>query len=168
MSASNQVASNYLTFGVASASYGLPIADVVEILENRETNRVPGSSSLVRGVFNHAGTIVPVVDLGAKLTGSAAPVSRRSCIVIVSARQGDGTFPVGLLVDEVHDVVESSALEPAPSFGSRIRLDYLKGLLRTERGLAIVLEAERFLSASELMELVAASRNNETNNSENA
>jgi len=160
------IAGNYLTFGVSSSRYGLPIGDVVEILESREMNRVPGSSSLIRGVFNHAGTIVPVVDLHAKLSGAPAPAARRSCIVIVAARQERGTIPVGLLVDEVHDVIEASGLEPAPSFGTGIRLDYLAGLLRTERGLTIVLAADRFLSAAELMEVSAAVQLNETNTSE--
>ncbi|MFA6957041.1 MAG: chemotaxis protein CheW [Thermoanaerobaculia bacterium] len=161
-------AGNYLTFGVSSSHYGLPIGDVIEILESREMNRVPGSSSLVCGVFNHAGTIVPVVDLHAKLTGSPAPASRRSCIVIVAARQERGTISVGLLVDEVHDVVEAPGLEAAPSFGTSIRLDYLAGLLRTDRGLTIVLAADRFLSAADLMEVSAAVQTNETNTSENS
>ena len=114
-----------------------------------------------------AGTIVPVVDLQAKLAGEASPESKRSCIVIVSARGAQGTIPVGLLVDEVHDVVEADSLEPAPSFGSNIRLEYLDGLLRTSRGLTIVLAADRFLSADELMEVSAAAQPNDSRNAEN-
>lgn len=147
----------FLTFDVGGASYGLPIGDVWEILEYRETNAVPGSSPMVHGVFNYSGMIVPVVDLGVKFGGGRSVITKRSCIVVVSAHHEGASLRVGLLVDAVRAVVETGAeaLEPAPAFGSRVKLEYLHGLLRTDGGLTIVLAVDRFLSAAELLEVSA-------------
>lgn len=159
---------SFLTFDVGESHYGLPIGEIYEILEYRATNSVPGASRMVRGVFNYSGAIVPVVDLRVKFGGSPSAITKRSCIVIVSARHGDQTIRVGLLVDSVRDVLEVGAdgLEPAPSFGSRVKLEYLQGLIRTNGDLTIVLAVDRFLSASELME-VSAVISEETNQSSN-
>jgi len=159
---------SFLTFDVGETHYGLPIGEVYEILEYRETNSVPGSSAMVHGVFNYSGTIVPVVDLRVKFGGSASAITKRSCIVIVPARHGEESLRVGLLVDSVRDVVEPGpdGLESAPAFGSRVKLEYLAGLLRNNGDLTIVLAVDRFLSASELME-VSAVISDETNKSSN-
>jgi len=148
---------SFLTFEVAGAIYGLPIEEVREILEYRQVNRVPGSSPLVNGVFNYSGAIVPVVDMRIKFGGDTTFVTRRSCIVIVTARNGEESLRVGLLVDAVRDVIDAgpNGLEPAPAFGSRVRLEYLEGLVRTGSGLTVVLAVDRFLSASDLMEVSA-------------
>ena len=149
---------SFLTFDVGDSHYGLPIQEVYEILEHREMNRIPGSSAMVHGVFNHSGTIVPVVDLNVKFGGARSDVSRRTCIVVVSARHDDAELQVGLLVDAVRDVVDVAKgdLEPPPAFGSHIKLEYLEGLLRSPNGLTIILAVDRFLSAAELMEVSAA------------
>jgi len=148
---------SFLTFAVGGSSYALPITDIWEILEYRKVSAVPGSSPMVHGVFNYSGTIVPVVDLCAKFGDGRVEVSKSSCIIVVNAHHSEESLRVGLLVDAVRDVVDvgPDAIEPAPAFGSRVRLEYLKGLLRTDSGLTIVLAADRFLSASELMEVSA-------------
>ncbi len=172
MSAARETAaissSSFLTFDIGNSQYGLPIGEVWEILEYRNTNSVPGSSSMVHGVFNYSGTIVPVVDLRVKFGGTGSAITKQSCIVVVDARNGEESLRVGLLVDAVRDVVEvgEEGLEPAPAFGSRVKLEYLQGLIRTASGLTIVLAVDRFLSASELME-VSAVTTEETNKRSN-
>lgn len=162
-----ELQTSFLTFDVGEASYGLPIGEVCEILEYRETNSVPGSSAMVRGVFNYSGTILPVVDLGVKFGRGPSEVTRRSCIVVVDARNGSESVRVGLLVDAVRDVVGTGdgGLEPPPAFGSRVRLEYLEGLLRVDGGLTIVLAVDRFLSATELMEVSAVLNEENSKNS---
>ena len=121
---------------------------------------------MVHGVFNHSGTIVPVVDLNAKFGGNGTDISKRTCIVIVSARREDESVQVGLLVDAVRDVVEAGeqGLEPAPGFGSHVKLEYLQGLLRQNGGLTIILAVDRFLSADELMEVSAVVSDEKSSN----
>ena len=157
---------SFLTFDVGESHYGLPIQEVVEILKYRDTNRVPGSSPLVHGVFNHSGTIVPVVDLNAKFGGGDSTIAKRTCIVIVSARRENESLQVGLLVDAVREVVDAGdkGLEPAPGFGSRVKLEYLEGLLRSDDDLTIILAVDRFLSADELMEVSAVVSDEQNNN----
>jgi purine-binding chemotaxis protein CheW len=146
---------NFLTFDVAGNEYGLPIDRIQEIVEFSEPTRVPGSSPFVRGVFNRAGTITPVVDVAVKFERAATIPGARTCIVIVSTAHESDSLAVGLLVDGVRDVVlaQPEEIEPVPAFGAGIRIDYLDGLLRCGTTFTALLNADRFLTTEELLEV---------------
>ena len=145
----------FLTFAVAGSEYGIAIDRVQEIVEFEEPTRVPGSSPFVRGVFNRAGTITPVVDVAVKFAQPAIVPGSRTCIVIVSATHQSESLAVGLMVDSVRDVVaaEEGEIEPVPAFGAGIRVEYLDGLLRGGSTFTALLNADRFLTAEELLEV---------------
>jgi purine-binding chemotaxis protein CheW len=116
---------------------------------------VPGSSSFVRGVFNHGGVVTPVIDLAARLGLGKSPVTRRTCLILVGAPYEEEVLPIGLLVDAVTDVVDVAItdIQPPPDFGTRARLDYLEGLTRTDDGFTVLLSVDRFFTANELLEV---------------
>ena len=149
------VMNQYLTFDVAEHAFAMPLLRVREILEHRPLTRVPGSSDFVAGVFNHGGVVLPVVDLAAKFGKGTTETTRRTCIVVVGAEHGSDELPIGLLVGSVREVLDvgSDAVEPPPDFGARIRLDYLDGLVRRDHGFVTILNADKFLTAAELLEI---------------
>jgi purine-binding chemotaxis protein CheW len=106
-------------------------------------------------VFNHGGVITPVVDLAARLGLRESPVTRRTCFILVGAAYEEEELPIGLMVDAVTEVVEVATkdIQPPPDFGTRVRLDYLEGLTRTDDGFTVILSVDRFLNASELLEV---------------
>jgi purine-binding chemotaxis protein CheW len=58
-------------------------------------------------------------------------VARRTCIVIVETEAQPGEVQViGVIVDAVNEVLDIPAqeIEPAPSFGARIRSDFIEGM----------------------------------------
>ena len=54
--------------------YGVPASRIVELLPAPELRPLPGTPAFVRGVFSYHGSIVPVIDLSALLTGRPARV----------------------------------------------------------------------------------------------
>lgn len=79
--------------------FGCDIRDAQEILPYRSATRLPGAPAYVLGIINVRGTIVTVLDLGARLEpGHATPST--GTILLVRYRD---RF-VGLVVDEVVDV----------------------------------------------------------------
>ena len=57
-----------------------------------------------------------------------------------------------MLVDAVSEVLEIPAteIEPAPSFGARIRADFISGMGKVKDKFVIILNADKVLSVSEM------------------
>ena len=109
----------------------------------------------IRGVINLRGAVVPVIDLNARFGRTASAVSRRSCIVIVEVPSEDGAQDIGIMVDAVSAVLEipASEIEPPPSFGSRIRSEFLQGMGKVDGRFVMILSIAHVLSVDELAQL---------------
>lgn len=149
----------YLTFFIRSEEYAVGILRVKEILEYETVTRVPGTPSHVRGVINLRGAVLPVVDLAAKFGHDETAATRTTCIVVVETRVDRDLLAVGLLADAVSQVIEldSEQIEPPPSFGTGVRIDFLTGMGKLDGRLVLVLELDRVLAPVELLEVVDAS-----------
>lgn len=152
----------YVTFTVGEEEYGVNILAVREIRGWTPESRLPNLPDYVRGVINLRGRVVPVVDLMRRLLGTPSVLNRRSCIVIVEVGSVDERQDMGVIVDAVSQVVEipPSQVEPGPSFGARLRADFIAGMGRQDGGFVIMLDIERVLNAEDieaLGELAAAS-----------
>lgn len=145
-------ATQFLSFSVAGSDYGLPILKVREILSYEGSTPVPGTPSSIRGVVNVRGAVVPVVDLAVKFGRAATESTKRTCVLVVDAQSGGESLTLGLLAAAVNEVVElgKDDVEPPPSFGTGVRVDYLLGLGKTAGGFVLLLDLDRVLSASEV------------------
>ena len=146
----------YLTFALGGESFGVPIERVREILEYMEPTPIPMVPSFLSGVINLRGAVVPVIDLQSRFGKGATEAGHRSCIVIVEVEHDGLKLPLGILVDSVREVVgvDRSRLEPRPSFGTRIRPDFVAGILRMENHFVITLDLKQILSIEELATLI--------------
>jgi purine-binding chemotaxis protein CheW len=151
----HQEEAQYLTFMLGGEMFAIGILGIKEILEYGNITSVPMMPAFVRGVINLRGAVVPVVDLSARFGRHNSDVTRRSCIVIIEADSEAGTQDVGLMVDAVSAVLEipASEIEPAPSFGARIRSDFISGMAKVAGKFVIVLNADRVLSVDEMARL---------------
>src|SRR5262249_13314542 len=78
--------------------------------------------------------------------------TRRSCIVVVEVTlEGEPTV-IGLLADSVSQVIDlpASEIEPPPSFGTRVRVECLRGMGRAGKRFVLLLDIDRLLSMDEL------------------
>jgi purine-binding chemotaxis protein CheW len=145
----------YLTFLLAGEEYALTIAKVKEIIEYVTITIVPKTPSWIRGVINLRGAVVPVVDLAVKFGMEARPVTKTTCIVILEGCFEDQSTPVGVITDSVSQVIGLSRDEvrDPPSFGTRVRVDYLLGVAELGKKFALILDVEKVLSTDELLSL---------------
>jgi purine-binding chemotaxis protein CheW len=146
----------YLTFMLGAEMFAIGILGIKEIIEYGNLTVVPMMPAFVRGVINLRGAVVPVVDLSARFGRQNSDITRRSCVVIIEASAEDGQpQDIGLLVDTVSAVLEIPAaqIEPPPSFGARIRADFISGMAKVDGKFVIVLEVGRVLSIDEMSRL---------------
>lgn len=140
--------SQYLTFVVGDAEYGIGILRAKEIIEYDTVTAVPNAPPFVRGVINLRGRVVSVVDLAVRFGRQPADVTRRSCIVVVEVDRSGTRDVVGIVADRVSQVVElpADAIEAAPAFGTGVRTDWLLGLGHADKGFVLLLDTDRMLS----------------------
>jgi len=149
----------YLTFLICGDEYGVGILRVKEIIEYESVTRVPGTATCIRGRMNLRGSAVPVVDFAAKMDLPVSPVTSRTCIVVLEVQAAGENLMFGMVADSVSQVVELGAadIEPPPSFGSRLAVDYLAGMGKAGPKFILLLDIDRVLSPAELLAASAVS-----------
>lgn len=124
---------------------GIDIDLVQEINDDLTITEVPLSPEYVLGIMNLRGQIVTVIDQGQKLGFDRAEIDHSSRIIIVRW-QGEH---VGLLVDEVTDVItsdKSDIVEP-PSNIKGAQGKFFKGVVkRPNEELLAILNIEAILA----------------------
>lgn len=145
----------YLTFMLGGEVFAIGILSIKEIIEYGNLTEVPRMPEFIRGVINLRGAVVPVIDLGARFGKQATSVSRRTCIVIIEVEHEGEQQVVGVMVDAVNEVLDIAAgeIEPAPSFGAKIRADFIRGMGKVEGKFVIILDVDHVLSLDEMSSL---------------
>lgn len=149
----------FLTFVLGGEMYAVGILNVKEIIEYGQITEIPMMPAFIRGVINLRGAVVPVVDLAARFGGKASQVQRRTCIVIVEVMHDDSKVDIGIMVDAVSEVLEivRSEIEPPPSFGARIRAEFIYGMGKVNGRFVIILDIQHVLSVEEMASLANVS-----------
>src|SRR3990167_5712259 len=138
----------YLIFSLGGDLFGVGTLRVREIIEYGNVTAVPMMPTYMRGVINLRGAVVPVIDLNARFGRQRTELSRRTCVVILEVIVDDGTHVLGIIVDAVSAVrnIDAASIEPAPTFGTRIRADFIEGMAKTGAGFVILLNLAKVLS----------------------
>jgi purine-binding chemotaxis protein CheW len=145
----------YLTFMIAGEEYAVSLLKVREIIEYDTVTEVPKTPEWIRGVINLRGSVVPVIDLAVKLRQAPSVAGKLTCIVITEVEcEGEATV-MGIMADSVRQVIDLNPqdVEPPPTFGTRVKVDYLLGMARSGRKFCLILDTEKVLSTDELLEL---------------
>lgn len=144
--------SQYLIFSLGKELFAVGTLRVREIIEYGNLTAVPMMPAFIRGVINLRGAVVPVIDLNARFGRERTEISRRTCIVILEVQSEEDTHVLGIVVDTVSAVrqIDSASIEPAPSFGTRIRADFIDGMAKVNNNFVILLDLGKVLSVDEI------------------
>ena len=159
--------SQYLTFTLRGEMFAVGILNVKELIEYVSLTEIPMVPDFIRGIINLRGSVVPVIDLAARFGGRRTEVGKRTCIVIVEVQHDDARHDIGVMVDAVSEVIDipGSEIEAAPSFGAKIRADFIFGMGQIAGNFVIILCIDKVLSIAEIAQLTghnAASENART------
>ena len=133
----------------------LPLDVQKEIIEYDTITEVPKTPEWVRGVINLRGSVVPVIDLAVKFRQAPSVAGKLTCIVITEVEcEGEATV-MGVMADSVRQVIDlkPEEIEEPPTFGTRVKVDYLIGMARAGKKFCLILDTEKVLSTDELLEL---------------
>lgn len=129
----------YLLVRAAGKAYGLPVGRVLEVGDATEVLDVPRKVPAVRGLTPLRGRLVPLIHLGAFLTGSDVPPAPTSGVrTVVLVELGASGRQVALEVDDADAVVREQPL-PVPRGQT---LPWASGVAEQEDGLVPILDLD--------------------------
>ena len=142
----------YLTFKLDEEVFALDVAKVREILEYTSVTKVPQTLDFMRGVINLRGSVVPVIDLRLKFGMTPTEQTVNTCIIVAEVGMGDDTMLLGALADSVQEVdeMEPGQIEAAPHIGTRLNLDFIKGMGKKDGNFVMILDIDKVFTDNEL------------------
>ena len=147
-----QLAGKYMLFQLADEAYGLAILKVRELIGLMEITRVPRTQDYVRGVINLRGKVIPVVDLRLKFGMRAAETTDQTVIIVVQCQVADRLLTMGLLVDQVLEVlsIDAGKIEAAPDLGGASADNaFILGVGKTADRVVFLLDIDRVFTGRE-------------------
>ena len=135
----------YLTFRLGEEDYGIDILRVQEIRGYEVVTRIPNQPVYVKGVLNLRGSIVPIFDLRERLGMETKTYGKETVVIVIATRDEVGERSIGVIVDEVSDVLhaETTDIKNAPDFGESLDTDYISGLATARDRMIMLINADK-------------------------
>ncbi len=155
----SRLAGKYLTFNLASEIYGLEILKVQEIISLMKITKVPRTPAFVTGVINLRGKVIPVINMRLKFGLELVPDTERTCIIVIQVTNaGAQTVTLGIIVDEVSEVLNlaASQISQTPVIGASVNTDYIKGMGKIENNVIMLLDMDKAFSSDEIRSMASA------------
>lgn len=128
----------FITCEVAGQQFGLDIMAIREIRAWSPATRLPRVPHYMAGVVNLRGTVLPVMDLAARLGWDKTEPTPRHAIIVTHVN-GQAR---GLIVDSVNDIVSlpADALQQPDAAAQGHVLNFLEGLAPVNERMVMVLD----------------------------
>jgi purine-binding chemotaxis protein CheW len=138
--------SQVATFKVGSMLFGIDVAVVQEVIRFQRMTPVPLGPTVVKGLINLRGQIITAIDLREALNMEPLEPDRAPMNVVVRTENDH----LSILVDKIEDVLnlDYSRLETTPETVEESYQDLLQSVYKLERGLLLILNAERMAKFS--------------------
>lgn len=138
-----------IVFQLNEKEYAIPVSEVSAIEKVQHITRVPNVAKYVKGVINLRGVVTPIIDLRLRFDMPEIIYSESSRVIIVLLND----MEVGLVVDAANDVIDVSieAIEPSPEIVGVTGAAYIKGVVKIDKRLLILLDLEKVLQSKQIM-----------------
>lgn len=125
----SEMKGKWLTFWLDEQLFGIPIANVEQIVSMQPITEVPDYPVYVKGIISiRGGGVIPLIDLRLRLGKQEKEFNDHTCIISISA---DNRM-LGFIVDAVDAVtrIPQPDIEPPPQIGGDTANQYLTGVAR--------------------------------------
>ena len=140
----------FVVFKLAGEEYGVPIADVQEIVRvPEELTHVPKVNAFMEGIVNLRGMVLPVVDQRRRFALPDAERNDRQRIMVLMIKG----VRTGFIVDQVSEVLKipQAVIEAAPALSDKqARLIRRVANLGRQKRMILLLDAANLLDAGEI------------------
>ena len=147
-----------VTFGLGAEVFAVPVTFVKEILDYRETFRIPGGPDYLLGLTDLRGQGVTTIDFRLRLGLARADPTPATRILVIEVPVADRVLLLGLVVDRVIEVssFRSDEVEGAPDIGANWPSDYIAGVVRRQDGFVVLVDVKAIFTEDSAPALIAA------------
>ncbi|MBR6452434.1 MAG: chemotaxis protein CheW [Lachnospiraceae bacterium] len=135
----------YIVIQIGDEQYGIDIKFVENIVRMQSITRVPNVQEYFKGVINLRGEVVPVMSLRSKLGLEDDEITSNTRIIIIKL---EANAPVGILVDEVKEVVtlENSSVDAVSRSSKKEDISFINGIGKNGGTLISLLDLNTVIS----------------------
>ena len=147
----------FLSFVLGSEEYGLEILKVHEINGMTGITCVPRTPDYVRGVLNLRGRVIPIVSLRRKFEMPDVEDTEKTCIIVVEVNHQGTEITMGIVVDEVSEVLNITAdqIDPGPLPGGGLEnTGFVSGMGKLADKVVVLLDIDKVLSRVEIEAII--------------
>lgn len=143
-----------VVFRLGDDLFAAEIFAVERVLRYVAPNTVPDVPAWIVGVLDHAGHVVPVVDMRCRMQLPERQPAPDTRILILNTTAG----PVGAVVDAVSEVavVPSKEVSPPPALFRGLAAEFIRGMATVRGHMVVVLDADRVLTSTDRIALERA------------
>lgn len=142
----------YIVFTVKSREFGFQAMRVLEISGVFDIAEVPNAPAYIEGIMNLRGRLASVINFRKKFGFEPKEHDEDTRTIIVE----QGSFPIGIVVDSVAEVMKipDEMVQRMPeSTTTSASEEYISGVGMLENRLIVLLDMDKVLTKTELIEL---------------
>jgi purine-binding chemotaxis protein CheW len=130
-----------VTFSLDDRAFALYVSAVQRIIRVVEVTPLPRAPDIVVGIINMQGTVIPVFDIRIRFQLPAREVQLNDQMIIATTTMRT----IALITDSVNDVIEIPEEKIIAAEQILPELEYVEGVAKTEGGMVLIHDLEKFL-----------------------
>jgi len=134
-----------VTFSLDDRNFALYVSAVQRIIRVVEVTALPKAPEIVVGIINMQGQVIPVFDIRRRFQLPARETQLSDQMIIADTAKR----VVALIVDSVDDVIEILGEKIIVAGQILPELEHVEGVVKTEGGMVLIHDLEKFLSLHE-------------------
>jgi purine-binding chemotaxis protein CheW len=134
-----------VAFTITEREYALEIKNVSQVIRIKEITPIPQTPDFVEGVIIWHGKVMPLISLHKKFSLEKQGSNKLNRIIIT----GVHGYPIGIIVDQVTDVLNLEAANLEPPGALFREANYLVGIGKIGKRLILLMDVEKLLSPEE-------------------
>ncbi|WFU12209.1 chemotaxis protein CheW (plasmid) [Rhizobium sp. CB3090] len=133
-----------IAFHLGDQQFCIKTTSIREIRAWAAATPLPHAPPHVLGMMNLRGSVIPIINLAAKLGVHSSVHTSRSAIVV--AEVGENT--TGLVVDRVSDILSigNEQIQPVPDFGTEFDPTFSYGIIPLDQGMVCFLNLDQMFA----------------------
>jgi purine-binding chemotaxis protein CheW len=134
-----------LLFSLCKEHFGIDVDNVLRVINFEKLMKVPKSPDFIAGAISLEGNVIPVVDLAKKIELGETTITATTKVIVLQVHHGDDTIDVGVMIDDVLDVisVNESKMLPAALESMGFDTQTLDGMYKVNEDFYMILNATK-------------------------
>lgn len=134
-----------LLFSLCKEKFGIDVENVLRVINLDKLMKVPKAPDFIAGALTLEGNVIPVVDLAKKIELGETDLTSKTKVVILQVFHGEDVLNVGVMIDDVLDViaVNESKITPAALEGMGFDTQTTDGMYKVNEDFYMILNATK-------------------------